>query len=229
MRRLEFCFWIWAISSVGQSCRLITGWSGVRVPDGPPSFIFSYRGIAQLVEQRSPKPRAEGSSPSAPAIDQGALKRLQFGVCGLFLCPNRPNGHSLKIPASRGKILQTPQYSWIFQLLPSGTSSKKHQSILGKDGFVPCAEDGWPAHSDREYRKNNVVMLTVIISYDIIWLINIKDWIILDLLSNNLLLTIFLRMWSIMYEVFITCKRTDMDGGLSKDFKIAEHLYHLSN
>ena len=26
-----------------------------------------YRGIAQLVEQRSPKPRAEGSSPSAPA------------------------------------------------------------------------------------------------------------------------------------------------------------------
>ena len=28
-----------------------------------------FRGIAQLVEQRSPKPRAEGSSPSAPAID----------------------------------------------------------------------------------------------------------------------------------------------------------------
>ena len=27
-----------------------------------------YRGIAQLVEQRSPKPRAEGSNPSAPAI-----------------------------------------------------------------------------------------------------------------------------------------------------------------
>ena len=27
-----------------------------------------FRGIAQLVEQRSPKPRAEGSSPSAPAI-----------------------------------------------------------------------------------------------------------------------------------------------------------------
>ena len=26
-----------------------------------------YRGIAQLVEQRSPKPRAEGSNPSAPA------------------------------------------------------------------------------------------------------------------------------------------------------------------
>ena len=26
-----------------------------------------YRGIAQLVEQWSPKPRAEGSNPSAPA------------------------------------------------------------------------------------------------------------------------------------------------------------------
>ena len=33
-----------------------------------------YRGIAQLVEQRSPKPRAEGSSPSAPA------KRRIFAV-----------------------------------------------------------------------------------------------------------------------------------------------------
>ena len=30
--------------------------------------IFLSRGIAQLVEQRSPKPRAEGSNPSAPAI-----------------------------------------------------------------------------------------------------------------------------------------------------------------
>ena len=29
---------------------------------------FKYRGIAQLVEQRSPKPPAEGSNPSAPAI-----------------------------------------------------------------------------------------------------------------------------------------------------------------
>ena len=27
-----------AISSVGQSYRLITGWSWVRVPDGPPNF-----------------------------------------------------------------------------------------------------------------------------------------------------------------------------------------------
>ena len=53
----------------------------VCVPDGPPfefntritpvAFAmqkpFFCRGIAQLVEQWSPKPRAEGSNPSAPA------------------------------------------------------------------------------------------------------------------------------------------------------------------
>ena len=38
----------------------------------PPGNVYNkqalkHRGIAQLVEQRSPKPRAEGSSPSAPA------------------------------------------------------------------------------------------------------------------------------------------------------------------
>ena len=33
------------------------------------SFECFFRGIAQLVEQRSPKPRAEGSNPSAPAIN----------------------------------------------------------------------------------------------------------------------------------------------------------------
>ena len=38
--------------------------------------ITVYRGIAQLVEQRSPKPRVEGSSPSAPA----KLKRLKHCV-----------------------------------------------------------------------------------------------------------------------------------------------------
>ena len=31
-------------------------------------FFSTFRGIAQLVEQWSPKPRAEGSNPSAPAI-----------------------------------------------------------------------------------------------------------------------------------------------------------------
>ena len=35
-----------------------------------------YRGIAQLVEQWSPKPRAEGSSPSAPAIVGASDRKL---------------------------------------------------------------------------------------------------------------------------------------------------------
>ena len=38
------------------------------------TIVREYRGIAQLVEQRSPKPRAEGSSPSAPAKGNGLSK-----------------------------------------------------------------------------------------------------------------------------------------------------------
>ena len=45
-------------------------------------FIFYiFRGIAQLVEQRSPKPRAEGSNPSAPAT-KNVRKRCNEAVCG---------------------------------------------------------------------------------------------------------------------------------------------------
>ena len=56
----------------------------------------SYRGIAQLVEQRSPKPRAEGSSPSAPAKAR-SLNELFLELAGvveladtqdLGSCPN---------------------------------------------------------------------------------------------------------------------------------------------
>ena len=39
-----------------------------------------FRGIAQLVEQRSPKPRAEGSIPSAPAIK--IRQRKLVDICG---------------------------------------------------------------------------------------------------------------------------------------------------
>ena len=35
-------------------------------------FPKEYRGIAQLVEQWSPKPRAVGSNPTAPAIQSGS-------------------------------------------------------------------------------------------------------------------------------------------------------------
>ena len=79
-------FRIWAFSSAGQSHRLITGRSRVQVPEGPPrSFGRShilYRGIAQLVEQRSPKPRAQGSSPCAPAKKKAKSNfDLDFFIC----------------------------------------------------------------------------------------------------------------------------------------------------
>ena len=106
----------WSISDTAYNKSPKMGWS------------CSVREISTL----PPKPRAEGSNPSAPAIVKGACKRLKFGICGLFLCQNCPIGHALKIPDFRGKILQMPQYSWIFQRLPSGTSSKKHQLIFGK-------------------------------------------------------------------------------------------------
>ena len=88
----------------------------------------SVRGISTL----PPKPRAEGSNPSAPAIDQGACKRLQFGVYRHFLCQNRPNGHALKIPDFCGKILQTPP---IFVNIPTAAVwyiIKKASANFGK-------------------------------------------------------------------------------------------------
>ena len=92
---------IGAFSSVGQSNRLITGRSRVRVPEGPPGMAgktrkhprlaasLPYRGIAQLVEQRSPKPRAEGSSPSAPARNRNGHRRVSvsISVCANALEP----------------------------------------------------------------------------------------------------------------------------------------------
>ena len=47
------------------------------------SLTLIYRGIAQLVEQRSPKPRAEGSSPSAPAKEKTAIGGL-FSLAWLY-------------------------------------------------------------------------------------------------------------------------------------------------
>ena len=53
-----------AISSVGQSIRLITGESGVRVPDGPFAFItYSMAQWLSWLERRPVTPEVEGSSP----------------------------------------------------------------------------------------------------------------------------------------------------------------------
>ena len=53
-------------------------------------FNIEYRGVAQLVEQRSPKPRAGGSSPSTPANKK---RQVSIGTCrflnGVFRCVER--------------------------------------------------------------------------------------------------------------------------------------------
>ena len=46
---------------------------------------MTHRGIAQLVEQWSPKPRAQGSSPCAPAI-QESLENVEIQrIQGFFI------------------------------------------------------------------------------------------------------------------------------------------------
>ena len=40
--------------------------------------VFVYRGIAQLVESRSPKPLVVGSSPTAPAKEKSAFGRMRI-------------------------------------------------------------------------------------------------------------------------------------------------------
>jgi hypothetical protein len=47
---------------------------------------FLHRGIAQLVEQRSPKPRAEGSNPSTPAKSTAVVIQMYRKTAVLFVC-----------------------------------------------------------------------------------------------------------------------------------------------
>ena len=68
-------FITWRSTQEAEEDGLLNRWGSiraawVRIPSSPPY----YRGIAQLVEQRSPKPRAEGSRPSAPAIFRGVAQ-----------------------------------------------------------------------------------------------------------------------------------------------------------
>ena len=70
---------LWAFSSVGQSGRLITGWSGVRVPEGPPrrqkkGASFRFRGFFKPAKTAHPLP---------PLSSQMKTPR-----CGLFICIN---------------------------------------------------------------------------------------------------------------------------------------------
>ena len=65
-------------------------------------WVSSYRGIAQLVEQRSPKPRAEGSNPSTPAIHIRKNHCVAYRLDSSRLCIFSVNEQEvlLKEPAS---------------------------------------------------------------------------------------------------------------------------------
>ena len=75
-----------------------------------------------MVEQRSPKPRAEGSSPSAPAKNKVSLLRYLVFCCVKGLCSPRHaeraghrrrsaagGGYSEAVMAQRSKLLAAPR------------------------------------------------------------------------------------------------------------------------
>ena len=69
---------------------------------------INFRGIAQLVEQWSPKPRAQGSSPCAPAILESLVagSLFLFGSLSLVLVRNFEAGQAaVKLP---GPLLSLP-------------------------------------------------------------------------------------------------------------------------
>ena len=57
-----------AISSVGQSYRLITGWSKVRALDGPPNNFISHGALAQLGARNTGSVEVRGSNPLCSTI-----------------------------------------------------------------------------------------------------------------------------------------------------------------
>ena len=86
--------------------------------------LLPYRGIAQLVEQRSPKPRVQGPSPCAPAKE----KWLETVVLSHFSFFSTSAHGSGKSELTREIGRQFRIWSYPFVLFPFGTSSKKHQS-----------------------------------------------------------------------------------------------------
>ena len=61
-----------------------------------------YRGIAQLVEQRSPKPRAEGSIPSAPAKQKTTPSGVVFCFCNGIENPRHAERERARILSAAG-------------------------------------------------------------------------------------------------------------------------------
>ncbi len=94
----------------------------------------------------TPKPRAEGSSPSAPATETApkiGFKPLFLGAFSVFLAGVTRSGFPL-LMLNLGRYFRIWQH--LFLLFPFGTSSKEHQNfgwhssqveIIG-DPIQPC-------------------------------------------------------------------------------------------
>ena len=83
-----------------------------------------HRGIAQLVEQRSPKPRAEGSNPSTPAKDR------QCKADGLFVFIYRKISGK-QVGQTANTVLPVLCMCCVLLMgLPVGVSLLSHQNTL---------------------------------------------------------------------------------------------------
>ena len=83
-----------------------------------------HRGIAQLVEQRSPKPRAEGSNPSTPAKDR------QCKADGLFVFIYRKISGK-QVGQTANTVLPVLCMCCVLLMgLPAGVSLLSHQNTL---------------------------------------------------------------------------------------------------
>ena len=100
-----------------------------------------------MVEQRSPKPRAEGSSPSAPAKNKVSLLRYLVFCCVKGLCSPRHaeraghrrrsaagGGYSEAVMAQRSKLLAAPRQKQFWA--PQEGLRSKFKS------FCPCQKQG---------------------------------------------------------------------------------------
>ena len=97
---------------------------------------------AREISTLPPKPRAEGSNPSAPAIGQGARKRLNSAFAGFFYAKIARMDTLYRYRISVAKSSKRPnirEYSNCCRLVHHQKSISRFRE---KDGSVPCAEDG---------------------------------------------------------------------------------------
>ncbi len=94
----------------------------------------SHRGIAQLVEQRSPKPRAQGSSPCAPAIFGSVVQLVRTPAC-------HAGGRGFEPHPSR-------HYASVAQLVEQGTENPRVVGSIPTGGTIFNNQKPKRCHAD---------------------------------------------------------------------------------